>query len=275
MIPAFPRPAQDWIFLSKNAQDQYINMLARGVGAAVTDSEDFVYEHSDGPIVLRGILKYKIMQRCWRDHRDFYYMDSGYFGNTVSRSNPRGWKLWHRIVPNDLQHHDIIPRPGDRWDRLDIELPQQQRRGKTIVLALPDSKPCRFYGIDQQTWTDQTLQQIRAHSDRPIMIRQRSPQRSTRVFDDPLQTVLAKDVHCLVTFNSAAAIESILMGVPAFVLSPTHAASPVANRDLSKIENPYWPDRDKLLAWAHHLAYGQFHVTEFQDGTAIKILKGL
>jgi hypothetical protein len=89
---------------------------------------------------------------------------------------------------------------------------------------------------------------------------------------DPLWQVLTQDVHALVTFNSVAAIESIICGVPAFVMAPVHAARPVANTDLSKIENPFWPDKDKLHAWACHLAYGQFHVDELGDGTAYRIL---
>jgi hypothetical protein len=89
---------------------------------------------------------------------------------------------------------------------------------------------------------------------------------------NPLSAILARDVHALVTFNSVAATEAVMQGVPAFVLAPSNAAMPVGNTDLSKIETPYYPDRDKLHAWAHHLAYGQFHVDELRDGTAFRIL---
>ena len=261
----------DWIFLSKGGQDQYINMMARGAGGSITNTDDFDFDASDRAIVLRGILKHKIMQRCWKKNRDFYYMDTGYFGNTVSRSNPNGWKLWHRIVKNDLQHTDIQTRPPDRLARLNIQF-SSRRQGRRIVIAAPDDKPCRFYGIDRKTWLDQTLQTLRSVTDRPVQIRERSPVRSDRVHQDPLSRVLADDVHALVTFNSAAAIESIVSGVPAFVLAPTHAAAPVANRSLVTMENPFWPDPDLLHAWACHLAYGQFHVDELRNGTAYRIL---
>jgi hypothetical protein len=46
----------------------------------------------------------------------------------------------------------------------------------------------------------------------------------------------------------------------------------VACKDLKLIETPYYADADKLYAWACHLAYGQFHVKELRDGTAIQIL---
>lgn len=255
----------NWVFLSKGGQDEYINMFAAGSGGCVVSTDDFAYESTMNPIVLRGILKHKIMHRCWKDHRDFFYMDTGYFGNSID-------KLYHRVVKNDLQHNDIVARSSDRWNQSRISLPIKQRHGSRIIVAAPDDKPCRFYGIDQQTWIKNTVAQLTKHTDRPIVIRQRAARRIDRVKHDPLREVLNNDVHALVTFNSNAAVESVLEGVPVFVLAPTHAALPVGNRDLALIENPYWPDSDKLHAWACHLAYGQFHVRELKDGTAYRIL---
>ncbi len=255
----------DWIFLSKGGQDEYINMMANGCGGTVINTDDFRYENSSAPIVLRGILKHKIMQRCWQDGRDFYYMDTGYFGNGIN-------KLYHRIVKNDLQHNKITKRDSSRWEKLRIQLPRQRRHGRRIIVAAPDEKPCRFYGIDQQQWINDTVAQLKQHTDRPIVIRQRAAKRIDRVQHDPLRAVLQQDVHALVTFNSNSAVESILEGVPVFVTAPTHAAAPVGNRDFSQIETPYWPDPDKLYAWACHLAWGQFHVSELKNGQAYRIL---
>jgi hypothetical protein len=105
----------NWIFLSKNGEDEYVNMFADGCQSPITTFDNFVYEDSKDPLVLRGILKYKMMKRCWDDHRTFYYIDSGYFGNERTTANPSGWKYWHRIVKNNLQHGEIIHRPDDRF----------------------------------------------------------------------------------------------------------------------------------------------------------------
>jgi hypothetical protein len=75
-----------------------------------------------------------------------------------------------------------------------------------------------------------------------------------------------------VTYNSVAATESIFYGIPAFTLAPSNAASPVSKQDLSQIDTPYYPDKDKVYQWACHLAYGQFHVNEMKDGSAWRIL---
>ena len=109
-----------WTYLSKNGNDEYINMFAQGAGVAPTVLETWRYEQSQDPLVLRGILKHKIIKQCWEDKRNFLYIDSGYLGNRRYVKNPRGDKIWHRIVPNNLQHNTVIKRPPDRWHRLGL-----------------------------------------------------------------------------------------------------------------------------------------------------------
>lgn len=265
----------NWLFLSKGGQDEYINMFAAGCGVDPYNSDHFDYHYDiivdNRPLVLRGILKHKIMKQCWKDEKTFYYMDSGYLGNNKNPNNPNGSKMWHRIVKNDLQHNDIIARPDDRLKRLGVTL-SERRYGSKIIIAAPDEKPCRFYGIDQQQWINDTVNEIKKYTDKEIIVRSRAPNRIDRISTDPLSQVLVNDVHALVTFNSVAAVESVLAGVPAFTLASTHAAAPVANQDLSKIDDPYWADHNKRYAWASHLAYGQYHVSELKNGTAYRML---
>lgn len=264
----------NWIFLSKDGQDEYVNMFAIGSGGRVINTDDFSYNDSEDPIVLRGILKKKIMQRCWLDGRDFYFMDTGYFGNHRYHMNPMGWKFYHRVVKNDLQHgREIKKRPSDRWEMLGIPFKPVRKHGSKILIAAPDEKPMKFYDIDREQWLTETIETIKKYTDREIVVRERVKSRADRVITNTLQEALADDVHCLVTFNSNAATESVLFGVPAITLSPTHAAMPVTGQDLSQIEKPYYPDRDKIYAWVCHLAYGQFHTNELKNGSAWRMLK--
>jgi hypothetical protein len=261
------------IFLSKDGNDEYVNMFAKGCGCNPTSTDVFDYNSSKDPIILRGILKHKIMKRCWEDRRDFYYIDTGYFGNERTTTNPNGWKYWHRIVKNNLQHSEIIPRPDDRFQQFNKKFVPWKKTGRKILIAAPDEKPCRFYGIDRDTWLKETVNTIKNYTDRPVEIRERSKNRIDRTVNDTLHQALDNDVFALVTFNSVAAIESIFYGIPAFTLAPVNAASPVSLQDLNQIENPYYADKDKLYAWACHLSYGQFHVNELKDGSALKILQ--
>jgi len=264
-----------WIFLSKGNEDEYINMFAKGCRESTIDTYSFKYTESSDPLVLRGILKHKIMKRCWEDQRVFYYMDTGYFGNERTPNNPNGWKYWHRIVKNDLQHGKIIPRPDDRFRKFNKKFNPWKKTGSKILVAAPDDKPCKFYGTTKDQWVTETVEKIKQYTDRPVVVRERAPKRIDRIATDTLQQALDNDVFALVTFNSVAAIESIFHGIPSFTLAPANAASPVASQDLSQIENPYYPDTDKLYSWGCHLAYGQFHINELKDGTAKKMLEQL
>ena len=261
------------IFLSKDGQDEYINMFANGCKSKITSTEKFNYDDSTDPIILRGILKKKIIHRCWADQRDFYYMDTGYFGNERTESNPNGWKYWHRIVKNDLQHNEIIQRPADRFKFFKKNFNPWKKDGRKILIAKPDEKPMRFYDYDLDIWLEHTIDTIKKYTDRPIVVRDRAKQRIDRIVHSTLREALDDDVFALVTFNSVAATESIFHGIPAFTLAPSNAASPVSLQDLSKINEPYYPDSDKLHAWACHLAYGQFHISELRSGKAMEILQ--
>lgn len=264
-----------WIYLSKKGEDEYINRMARGAGVHPTRIETWRYEDEPAKgLVLRGIMKHEIMKRCWQDGRPFRYMDTGYFGNRPNPLNPHGWKWYHRVVDNNLQHDGIQPRPADRWQKLEIGISPWRKTGRNIVIAAPDEKPCKFYGIDSRTWVQDTVAAIRHHTDRPVIIRDRvaSPDSRTRNPETSFASVLADDTFAVVTFNSVAATEAILAGIPAFVTAPCNAARPVANLDLASIDQPWYPDPDMIHAWACHLAYGQFHISELEDGTAHRIL---
>jgi len=252
------------ICLSKNLTDEYVNMFAQGANLPI---HDYNYNFGNSPILIRSMGKRKLIHWCWKNNHPFYYMDSGYVGNYKSKDNPQGWKVWHRIVKNDVQHSKIIDRPDDRWKQLDYPI-EHRKQGKHILLVTPSEKPCKFYGIDRSHWVNDTVAEIKKHTDRPILVRDKQPrqQRITRtIFED------LTDCHALVTYQSIAAVESVLYGVPAFTLAPT-AADPVCNKDLSLIETPTHQDKDKIYKWACHLAYGQFHNDEMKNNTAWRIL---
>ena len=257
------------ICLSKNGTDEYVNMFANGAGFSVISDKDFDYETTmPQPIMLRGILKHKIMKQCWEDERDFYYMDSGYLGNYKSPINPNGWKWFHRIVKNDLQHNAIVDRPSDRWEKLKYRIPSWKKNGRNILVVMPSEKPAKFYGIDMQQWRKEVVTTLQQHTDRPIVVREKAD-RPTRI----LKTIYEEldNAYAVVTLQSIAATEAVLYGVPTFGLAP-NASTPVALDDITKIETPYYPDSDLVHKWACHLAYGQFHIQELYDGTAGRIL---
>jgi hypothetical protein len=222
-------------------------------------------ENGVTPVVFRGVTKRKEMRWCREQGRDFYYIDTGYFGNGRK-------KTYHRVTLNDVQNFGpMIDRPRDRLAATRVQL-TKFRGGRTILIAPPSQKLLNLYDINLEDWLAQTQAVLRLHTDRPIVVRTKQG-RSVRVTTDTMEMALAQDVHCLVTFSSIAAVEALLLGKPAITLGP-NAAAPLCSHRLDEIENPRIPTLDEVEALMAHLAYCQFTEPEMRDGTAWKILRG-
>ena len=218
---------------------------------------------SKTPIVVRGVTKRKQMDACRKSGRDYYYIDTGYFGNGRK-------KTYHRITKNNMQYlGEVKHRPRDRLAATGLA-PRKFRPGANILLAPPSQKLLMCYDIDLDRWLEETVSQIKLFTDREIIVRNKAS-RSVRQSTDTMEMALERNVHCLVTFSSIAAVEAICLGKPAIVLGPS-AAAPVCSQSLKDIENPFIPTLDEVEEWLAHLAYCQFTEPEMRDGTAWRIL---
>lgn len=242
--------------------DPILENFILGAGGQISTWDKI--EHSNKPILLRGITKRKQMKACLEKNRDFYYVDTGYFGNNTKK------KMFHRITKNAMQNiGPVIERPSDRFDATGVSL-TKFRPGHKILLCPPSAKVMLYYELDLDKWLEETIATIKRYTDREIVIRLKKG-RAERVVTDTMAMALGDNVHCLVTFNSIAATEALLLGKPAFTLGP-NAAQSLCLSDLSKIETPYIPSLDEVRAWACHLAYSQFTELEMRTGMAWKIL---
>ena len=242
--------------------DPILQSFVQGAGGQLSNwaKEEF----NTTPVVLRGITKRKHMEACKNTGRDFYYMDTGYFGNDIKR------KIYHRITRNNMQWlGDIIDRPADRFIQTGVSI-KKMRRGTNILIAPPSQKLLNNYDIVLEDWLANVQAEIRAHTDRPVVIRTKQG-RTARLVYDTMEMALDRDVYCLVTFSSIAAGEALLLGKPAITLGP-NAAGPLCSHSISAIENLRIPSLDEVAAWAHHLSYCQFTELEMRDGTAWRIL---
>jgi len=215
---------------------------------------------------------------CIKNNRNYYYIDCGYFGN----SGPK--KMFHRIVKNNIQHEN--PRydlPSDRFDdqcraaervQHSPRFKGRKKDGRAILVAPVSNKSCTFYGYTLNQWLDHTLAELKKHTDRPIIVRER-PIRQLRIQQNSIYHQFDKDnIFALVTYNSLAATEAIGYGIPTFTSAPC-AANAMCSQDLSKIETPYYPDEDKVRAWQNWLAYCQFRPHELATEVPLKIIDSL
>ena len=226
------------------------------------------------PVSVRGMTERKVIHLCEKQKRDYYYIDTGYMGNLHKR------KDFHRVVKNNVQN--MVPRydlPDDRFKRIPdytnlLRFAGWRKLDGPILVVTPSDKPCNFYGIDRDRWVADTVAEIQKHTDRQIIIRDKGLRRE-RLGDNSVPAQLIRDqVHCLVTYNSIAATEAISTGVPAIALAPG-AADELCTKKISDIENPYYPDEEKVIAWQNWLAYCNYTTRELENGTALGIIEEL
>lgn len=170
---------------------------------------------------------------------NYYALDNGYFR--------RG--KYFRVTKNGYTQTIVVDRPADRWNALGIKL-KDPRRGSEVMLAL--STPHCYEYFECPTWPQDTLAELKKHTDRKIRVREKVIYRE--IDPDDL-----KNVWCVVTHSSAIALDALIAGVPAIVTGP--GAASICEKDLSKIEEVTLPDnREKLM---RSLAYAQWGVGEF------------
>lgn len=242
--------------------DPYLQNFVIGAGGrlGIFDLDKDTYS----TLVIRGLGggSQKAIKHCWENNKDFYAIDTGYI-------QPSSKKEYHRITKNNLQNlGPIIEREHDRLSKLKWRF-RKHNVGEYILVVPPSEKVMKFYNKDLDTWTKTTIEEIKKHTNKPIIIRLK-PARNERVTTNTIQQAM-EDAYCVVTYNSIAATEALLYGVPAIALAP-NAASILCNTELSQINDLYIPTLKEVTSFAAHLSYCQFTSTEMRTGYAWSIL---
>lgn len=245
----------------KPRQLVFVETFAKGCDGVLMSAQQAKLVDANHAWCIRGMKFTETIQWAWQNHRTFYYIDNGYFGNHIKKN-------YFRIIKNHSHDiRDIIDRPRDRLPEIKLN---PFSPGRKIIVAPPSTKSFTLWNIDQQQWIDQTVAEIKRYTDRPIEVRLKR-NREERLREDTMEQCLANDVHCLVTYNSVAAVEAVMLGKPAITLGP-NAAGAVCSQSVSEIENLKIPTLDERDAWLRHLSYSQFTFSEMSNGTAWRIL---
>jgi hypothetical protein len=189
--------------------------------------------------------------------------------------------LTWRLMPNGQNCFLSRGNTSQRRLQLGVDIKDWHHSGKEIVIALQRADSNQWKGQPSlEAWTDNTIVNIKKHTDRPIVVRPhpryrlgklaqsceiRSPQRVVGTYDDYDISTSINHAWALVNYNSNPAVTAVLQGTPAFV-GASSIAVPVANLDFSHIENPLRPDRTQ---WANDLAWSEWTVSEIGQGQGL------
>jgi hypothetical protein len=175
-----------------------------------------------------------------------------------------------------------------RWQQisrdLGIHLKDWRTTGNHILVCTQRNGGWSMKGLNVGEWLEKTVDEIRKYSNRPIVVRGHPGDKTaiTYLKSKPGRYTVSTNQHILqdfsnawavVTYNSTPGVASSIEGIPAFITDPvpqTSQAYPVANYDLSRIENPDLKDRQQ---WIEKLAMCHWHFNELSDGSAWKHMR--
>lgn len=271
----------------RNRSDPYIVAWGQGLnGYEYTREENLDLDNNKSPCIFRGLGKSPLIHKCVEKKIDYYYIDTGYFGNVNT-------KKWHRVAKNNLQtlnhysketvikklektfHHKVVDQLIDRFNKLHPRCEAQRHdrvdRQSKILLVPPSQKVFNHFGGDAKKWTDNFLKEAKKYTDREIVLRPKVS-RSDRLKFTVQDQLRKEGFDSLITFNSIASLEAILVGRPATVLGP-NAGSFLSNTDITKIDNPPFPTKQDILDHLFYLSLCQFTVEEMANGRAYELIE--
>ena len=172
-----------------------------------------------------------------------------------------------------------------RSDLLNLRLKPWRTDGTYILIAGQHDKSLQWQNMPRMSqWVMDTIENIQAHTDRPIIFRphprcrletierqyknvyRQEPVHLSGTYDD--FDMKFNDIYCTVSWTSNPGIHSVIEGVPAYT-STSSLAWDVSIKSLTNINNLPQPDRQQ---WLNDYAHTEWTVEEISQGIPLKHL---
>jgi hypothetical protein len=237
-----------WVLDAMSSSDKHATLI-----------RDNTVNNSTG--VFWGLAKnnYNLIKEHRAKNIPFYFTDMPYWGRWMGDNRS---ECYWRVIPNSLHCDWVKDYPADRFNKLNIAVKEWRTAGDHILVCPSSVTMSRFY--DKPNWLNETLNELKKHTDRPIKVRHKprgnntsGPRAATIPFEEDL-----KNAWAVVTLASIAGVEAACLGIPVFT-SQHSPCSQLQNLDLSQIESPRLVDREK---WLNTLSYYQYTEEELKKG---------
>ena len=220
------------------------------------------------------------IRKCMELNEEYYFVDTGYISKPIHRyPEPKildEKRTYFRICKGSFHTNKGKVNTPERLEKLkqlgiDAEFKGWRDTGKHILLC-PSSPTVTFQmnGITQDEWVEVAKREIRKHTDREIIFRNK-PRPGNKWWNTDIKDDL-KNCYALVTNYSLSAFDALLNYVPVFA-EANSVMGPVTSRDISKIEKPLRPGRKTMEEWLKFVSENQFTLKEMASGKAYEILK--
>jgi hypothetical protein len=268
------------------------------VGDRVLDVNDYIPRNVDVGVIQGWLgpgvpnsrhlqLRHAVINSQLKSNKYVVAVDSNLFlySNT---DNPQHYLRYsfNGVFPNTGIYCDSEIDTA-RWNKisqdLKISLKEYRTTGDHILLCLQRNGGWSMGNFDVQDWAIETINTIRSHTDRPIVIRPHPGDKSAREYLDPANPKCKikfskavrlssnknlvddlKNCWAAVNYNSSPVVGAAIEGVPIFVMDPAKSqCAEIANTDLTQIENPLMPNRQQ---WVERLSMFHWNFDELKSG---------
>jgi hypothetical protein len=289
-----------------NAKNQekidVLRYFAQGVqqaGDQLIDVDDYSYWASQVGVIQGWIgpakttsehqqLRNTVIQSQIKHSRYVVAIDSNLF-LYATPGNPDHYLRYsfNGVFPNTGIYCDTAVDPA-RWQKisskLNISLKDYRTQGDHILLCLQRNGGWSMGDYDVVTWAHNTINEIRKHSNRPVVIRAHPGDKASRVYLDSITGLNVtisrnasliddlKNCWAVVNHNSSPVVGAAIEGYPIFVTDTARSqCRDIANTDLSQIERPQLPDRQ---AWINRISMFHWNFDELKSGECWQHMRG-
>jgi len=216
----------------------------------------------------------RVMADYTKDGRHAVFLDLGYWGRWSMDSTQE----YHKVIVDDRHPNAYFQKVRHKEDRIRkfSVRPRGWKTGRDILLLGMSAKSAGTVGYQPQEWEENAVAEIRKHTDRPITYRPKpswkdaKPIAGTKWAGKERRLLFAlRNCHAVVSHHSNAAVDSLVEGYPSFCWDGV--AAPMSLQDLSRIDNPIYPDRRDQ--WLADIAYCQWTPAEMASGVVWQHLK--
>ena len=231
------------------------------------------FKEIDSPVAVWGCLRgtEAVIDEAGQKEQDWYFFDHAYVMNESKHGvNPKLKDRVYRVTKNAQILNGIDKLSYDDYDRIEkykehVQLEPYKNYGKYVLVFEPSDFAKRWWGVPN--WTEDTIELLKANTNLEIRIRKKN---SLVSFESEV-----KGAKCVVSLQSAAAIQAHIWGVPGYC-DEMSAVYPVSNsiasisKGLDKIK---LCTEKKRQNWLDSILANQYTMTEIADGTCYNRLK--
>lgn len=244
----------------------------------------------------RGNLHHKVKSAVVDKGLPFLCVETQLLGRKITDTHDY-YRIGLNGFLNEAAIFGIEKKYGiDRFDKLGLKYNGwNSQRGDKVIIALQLPGDASLRNMDINTWCIWVLNKLKHLTDRPIVIRTH-PALSQKGIDahQQIYQYLAfnqmanvsfvdgktltweeqlHEAHCVITYTSGLAIDSVLSGIPVIACDPGNFAWSISSNSVERVEDPLMLPEQQIETWLNTLSYCQWSKAEMQSGEAWEHLK--